>query len=411
MPETKPLRATSRSLLTAIGFAVFGNGLLSTAAALRLANAEIGEGAAGFVLAAYFGGLVLGSLGLETTIQRVGSVRAFTAFTALSVVTALLHGLVPPGASWIVLRGMNGVAMAGFYITVEGWLTASARPENRGRVLSIYLITLYLGLSLGQFALPLLAKVEIDPMTVSALVASLASTIVALTTTREAAFDSAVRLPVREVYGQAPIGWLGALTAGLVIGTIYASFPLMLREAGRSESETSLLLGLALLGGLVGQRPIGVLSDRGDRRIVLIGVTVLLATLCVVAPSASRASVASIALHTLLFGALTFSLYPLSVAHALDRVPTEHGLGLVAQLILASSVGSTLGPIAASAASDAIGSQGFYLANGVSVVALIGFAILRVVRVDPVEQDDYLAVPRTSVVMAELDPRTDIDAG
>lgn len=406
MLESKPLRATSRSLLFAIGFAVFGNGLLSTASALRLAEAGMAEGTAGLVLAAYFGGLVVGSLTLETTIQRVGSVRAFTAFTALSVVAALLHGLVPPGPVWLVLRGMSGLAMAGFYITVEGWLTASARPENRGRVLSIYLVTLYLGLALGQFALPYLSSISVDPMTTSALVAGLAATIVALTTTREPEFETAGRLSARQVFRRAPIGWLGALTAGVVIGTIYTSFPLMLRAAGLSETDSARLLGVSLMGGLLGQRPIGALSDRADRRVVLLGVVGLLAILCALSPAPSGADLVTVGIHAALFGALTFSLYPLSVAHALDRVPAEHGLGLVAQLILISSVGSTLGPIVASALSDEIGSQGFFLANGLCLVGLAGYLMGRIARVEPVEQDDYRAIPRTSAIVGELDPRT-----
>ncbi len=410
MSETMPLRATSRSLLIAIGIAVFGSGLLSTAAALRLADAQIGEGPAGLVLAGYFAGLVIGSLGLESTIHRVGSVRAFTAFTALSVVAALLHSVVQPSAWWIVLRAMSGVAMAGFYITVEGWLTASAHPENRGRILSIYLVTLYLGLSLGQFVLPLLAEAAIDPITLAALVAGIAATLVALTTTHEPEFGASERMPAREVLRQAPIGWLGAFTAGVVIGTIYTSFPLMLREAGRSADETSLLLGLTLLGGLVGQHPIGVLSDRADRRIVLLGVSVLLAILCVATPAASQEDLTPLAVHALLFGALTFSLYPLSVAHALDRTRSDQGLGVIAQLILIQSIGSTLGPIAASTASDVIGSQGYPLANGLSLVALIGYTVVRIVRIDAVEQEHYVAAPPTSVIVAELDPRTEGEA-
>jgi MFS family permease len=409
MPESKQIRIASRSLLSAIGFAVFGNGLLSTASALRLAESGIAEGSAGIVLAAYFGGLVVGSLTLQTTIQRVGSVRAFTAFTALSVVTALLHGLIPPGAIWIVLRGMNGLALAGFYITVEGWLTTSAGPESRGRVLSIYLVTLYLGLSLGQFAIPILAAIDVDPMTVSALSAGLAATIVALTTTREPQFDAFSRLSAHEVIRRAPIGWLGALTAGIVIGTIYTSFPLMLRAAGISESDSALLLGVALLGGLLGQGPIGSLSDRGDRRIILLGVAVLLAVLCALSPEPRGSERVAMTVHAALFGALTFALYPLSVAHALDRAPSEHGLGLVAQLILISSAGSMVGPVAASALSDAMGSQGFYLTNGLCLVSLAGYVALRIARVEPVEQDDYRAIPRTSVVVGDLDPRTHVD--
>ena len=405
MSSTPPLRSASRSLLTAIALAVFGNGLLSTVAALRLADASAGEALSGLILSAYFAGIVVGSLTVGPTIHRIGSVRAFTTFTALAVVATLLHGIVPPGLAWIVLRAATGFAMAGFYVTVEGWLTASADATSRGRVLSIYLVTLYLGLSLGQFVLPLLPRADLDPISVSALVAGVAAMIVSLTTTHEPAIPSPEGLPAREVFRVAPIGWLGAVISGFVIGTIYTSFPLMLREAGRSESETTFLLGAALMGGLVGQRPIGTLSDRGDRRVVLLGVALVLALLCALAPTAESTHVVLLALHTVLFGALAFTLYPLAVAHALDRTPGDRGLGVVAHLILISAIGSTVGPIVASPLSAAIGSRGLFLANGLGLLTLAGVGAWRILRVDPVEQEAFRAMPRTSPIVGEMDPR------
>ena len=396
----------SLSLLLATALTLTGNALLSTLAAVRLADAGVSEAVSGWVLACYFAGLTAGTLVLPPTIRRVGHVRAFAAVAALGVATAIAHAIVPPGWAWALLRGTSGLAMAGVYMTVESWLNADARAGQRGRVMAAYLVALYLGGVLGQLLLPLWPETGIETFAVAAFALSLAVIPVSLTRVPAPSLHAAGRMTARELLRLAPLGWLGASLSGFVAGTLYANVPLAARSAGLSTSDVSLLMTGLLLGGLAGQWPIGWLSDRMDRRLVLLGVPALLTVLCLVPPSLAEAGGALQWILPFVFGALAFSIYPLAVAHTLDRVGEANALAAAAQTLLASSVGAILGPVVAAAATGPLGRDALFVVDGLVLGVFTLAAALRVLRVAPVAQEPFLPVPRTTPVVHELDPRT-----
>jgi MFS family permease len=395
----------SLSLLLATALALAGNGLLATLVAMRLVDGGVAEQTSGLILAAYFAGLTLGTLVLAPTIQRVGSARAFTAFTALHVSVCLAHGFLAPGPFWAVLRGVTGFAMAGLYLTVESWLNAGAGPAERGRVMAGYLIALYVGTTLGQLLLPIWPETGFEALAAAALATSLAAIPISLTRMPEPVLPGAARLPISELSREAPIGWAGAWLSGFLVGGIYATIPLSARASGLDASEIAALMTAFVVGGLAGQWPIGSLSDRIDRRLVLLLVSVLLAACCLLSPMLEHAGAAMRTAAAFAFGALAFSLYPLAVAHTLDRIGPQRALPAASLVLLASSVGSIVAPAVLPMASTALGPQAFYALNG---ALASGFAVVigwRLLRVRRVAQDHYQPVPRTTPVVYELDPR------
>jgi MFS family permease len=398
------------SLLVATALALTGNGLLSTLAALRLADSGVSEAAGGWILAAYFAGLTIGTLILPSTIERVGGVRSFTAFTALGVIASLAHGLIAPSWSWMVLRAMSGLAMAGLYMTVESWLNAEASPETRGRVMAAYLVALYLGTGLGQLLLPIWPNAGLEGFVIAALATSLAATIAALARVNAPDLHTAERISARALVRIAPLGWSGAWLSGMLAGTIYATVPLSARAAGLSATELSHLMAAYVAGGLAGQWPIGRVSDRMDRRAVLLVVAGLLSICCFATPQIEGNWVGARLAMAFIFGALAFSIYPIAVAHTLDRVGTEQALPAASQMLLGSSIGAVLGPILASAVSSRFGEDSFFVMNGVLLASFAMVATIRIVRVAPVAQDAFVPVPRTTVAVHELDARVDLEA-
>lgn len=397
----------SLSLLLATALVLTGNGLLSTLVAVRLSDAGVAPGTSGPVLAAYFGGITVGTLLLPSTIRRVGNIRSFAAFTALGIAAALGHGFLPAGLAWAGLRFLTGLSMAGLYMTVESWLTAEAAPSLRGRVMALYLVAIYVGLALGQQLLPRVPEVGLEAFAAAGLVASVAAMVVSLTRVPDPVLSVGERLPARQLFALAPLGLAGAWVSGFVAGTIYANVPLAARAAGFSAGELAGLMTAFVLGALAGQWPIGRLSDRLDRRSVLLAVVIGLALLCVVPPGQSLGAPGWQWAMAFLYGALAFSIYPLAVAHTLDRVGHGQALAAAAQMLFASSLGSVLGPVVASAAMGWLGPGALYSVNG---LVLGGFALVmgvRMLRVEPAEQEAFLAVPRTTGIVNELDPRTD----
>jgi MFS family permease len=399
--------SVSLSLLFAVALSLAGNGLLGTVAAVRLADTGSPQTVIGFVLAMYFAGLAVGTQLIGPTIARIGHIRAFAAFTALAVASALGHGLVAPGWLWGPLRGLTGFCMAGTYMTVESWLNAEARPESRGRVLAAYLVALYLGSGIGQAFLPLWPATGFELFAVSSLLASLAVVPVCMTRILAPTLERTSVLPGSMLLREAPIGWGGALVSGFIGATIYASAPVFARNSGLSSSSVSLLMIAFLAGGLLGQWPLGWLSDRTDRRIVLVGVAGTLLVLCggflMVAESPSALWFAL----AFGFGALTFSIYPLAVAHTIDRVGAERSLPAASQLLLASSAGAVAGPILASQAGRFFGPAAFLATDAVLILVFLGLAVPRILRVAPSPQGLYQPLPRTTLGAHELDPRTD----
>ncbi len=398
--------SVSLSLLLSTAIALVGNGLLATVVAVRLADAGIADSVSGWILAGYFAGLTAGTLVLGPTVHRVGNIRAFTAFTALGVAAALAPGFIPAGWGWIPLRALTGLSMAGIYMTVESWLNAEALPAHRGRVMAAYLVALYLGNGLGQLLLPLWPETGFEAFAFAAFAASLAAIPVSLTRAAQPNLERAARLSAVELLRMAPLGWSGATVSGFITGTIYSNVPLASRAAGLSSTDLSQLMAAFVLGGLAGQWPIGWLSDRMDRRRVLMLVAVLLAVCCgafFVVESADQGVGAALAF---VFGALAFSLYPLAVAHTLDRVGDDQSLAAAGQMLLASSVGAIAGPIVAAVASTQFGSTAFYAVDGLLLAGLAVGVFVRLLRVSPVSQEDFVAIPRTTFAVNELDPRT-----
>ena len=143
------------ALLVSVALLLLANGLFSTLLAVRMATEGFSIGLAGVVGAAYFAGLMLGSLIAHKLVERVGHIRTFAALASLISAFAMLHAIFVDPLVWAVLRGLTGICMAGVFVVTESWLNGAATNQNRGQMLSAYLITTYLALGLGQFLLTL----------------------------------------------------------------------------------------------------------------------------------------------------------------------------------------------------------------------------------------------------------------
>jgi MFS family permease len=295
--------------------------------------------------------------------------------------------------------------MAGTYLTVESWLNAEAAPKSRGRVLAAYLVALYLGTGAGQLLIPIWPPAGVESFALAALLISLAVVPICLTRVSAPALEPSVRLPSGELLRDAPIGWGGALLSGFVGATIFANAPLFARASGLATDEVGSLMAAFVAGGLVGQWPLGWLSDRLDRRLVLVGTVLALA-----GTSAAFRAVASdpgwlwwaLAFG---FGALAFALYPLAVSHTMDRVGPRRSLPAAGQLLLASSVGAFTAPLLVAAAGPWLGVPAFLTIDGLLMLGFAFVASVRILRVDAVPQGPFQPMARTTVAAHELDPR------
>lgn len=395
-----------RSLLIAIFMLMAGGGFMNTLVSVRLERAGSGALLIGLVGTAYFAGLVIGSLRAPSLIRRVGHIRAFAAFVAAISASTLVYALYRDVLLWGLLRLGDGFCLAGVYVCLESWLNERADADTRGSVLAGYMIALYGGQALGQFLLGLGDTSPAMPLLVASILISLSAIPVALTRIVAPPPDKGTTLPVRHLYVTSPLGIVGAGITGVMLGAFYALGAVYARRLGMGLSATASFMSTVILGGVALQWPLGWLSDRIDRRkvIVLSFCGALASSLAIAA--IGRPGVSLLVLGAL-FGGLTFALYPLCVAHTNDHLSPEQRVAASGGLVLLYSLGAAIGPLAAAMAMTLAGTAALFSFIATCAGIALGFGLWRQARSLPVPthlQESYVVLPRTTPMSASLDP-------
>jgi MFS family permease len=348
----------------------------------------------------------------QVVIQRVGHIRAFAAFAALMTVTVMVCSLFFNPALWAVLRAMMGFCMAALYATIESWLNVRSSNENRGQVLSMYMVTSYLGSFLGQFLINVRQTQGVELFCLGALLTSLSLIPVVMTRVAGPEIGKIKPLKLAQLYRASPLGVAATGGAGLLSGGFYGLGAVYANELGLSVFQVSLFMGMPVFGGLALQWPIGRLSDRYDRRTVLlfilIGTMIASFTLSILSYTAAALTLLLVA-GTFLGGFLA-TIYPISVAHAFDYIDRSEMISANSSMLLIWSIGATAGPLIASLVMGRVGSSGLFYYLTIIALLLAIFTRYRMGAREarPAnEQTAFVAVGSTSAIAGALDPRTD----
>ena len=270
-------------LLLGILLLMVGNGMQGTLLGIRGAIEGIGTTQMSVVMAAYFGGFVLGSLTVPAMIQRVGHVRVFAALGSLISAVLILYAAAPNWIFWALMRLLIGFSFCGVYITAESWVNASARNETRGQAMSAYFIVQMLGLVIGQ----ILMNVG-DPggwmlFVIPSVLVSLAFTPILLAEVEAPRFETIAPMSIPALYRASPLGCVGIFLIGGVFSALLGMGTVWGTIIGLDVREISAFVAAIWIGGLVAQYPIGWLSDRLDRRRIIFGLAILGAVVTLVA--------------------------------------------------------------------------------------------------------------------------------
>ncbi|MHB1302920.1 MAG: MFS transporter [Acidiphilium sp.] len=395
-----------RSLLLAVFGLMAGSGFLSTLLSLRLQTAGVPALLIGLIGTAYYAGLTVGSLRAARVIGRVGHIRAFAAFLAVFTAATLAFALHQAFWLWAALRFVQGVSLAGVFICVESWLNERAEARTRGSILAFYMIATYGGSGTGQFLLDLGKTEPTLPFIASAILLSLAVLPVVLTRIPSPSLDASSPLPFRRLYAISPLGIAGASITGLMLGAFYALGAVYVHGLGLDQARTATFMSAVIFGGVALQMPIGRLSDRFDRRTVLIATFTGVALVALALGLGLPVGRPLLGLGAL-FGGLLFTLYPLCVAHTNDYLTPAQRVGASGGLILIYSVGAAVGPIIAAAVMTGLGPGGLFDCIAAAALGAAGFGLWRrQVRVATPNdrQLPYQGLPQTTPMSATLDP-------
>ncbi len=401
-----------KALLGGTAAFIAGNSLLGLILPLRMESAGYPVALTGAIMAAYYLGLALGGLRAKHVIFKIGHIRAFAVFAAVTSITALAYAGFFHPVAWLILRIVNGFCIAGMTATIESWLNTRSSNKTRGRVLGFYMLTLYLAIASGQMLVNLADVASADLFMLAASLIGLSLVPVAMTRLGEPNLTDSRVLNVRDLYAASKVGVVGAGVAGLMVGSFYALGVVFARGIGLSVSEAALFMSVVVLGGLVAQLPVGMLADRFDRRIVMAGtllaVGITWGTLAsFVATGLPFSGLLGVALA---FGGAMSSVYPLCVAQTFDRLERKYYIAASGRLLMVYSIGATIGPLLAAMLMSVYGPSSFFLFESAVAIAYAVFVLVQVSRRPcvPVEQrEKYVTLPDVTPIAMALDPRTE----
>jgi MFS family permease len=341
----------NRPVVTQIGALVLATsgvqlavGFFGTFISLRVPLENFSPTMSALVLSGYYAGYTIGAVYCSRIIERVGHIRAYAALASLAVLATAVMPLAIDGPVWLLLRAAIGFGCAGLFITTEGWLIAKAEPAERGRVLSIYRVGMFIALAVGQI---LISQIEIKaPLAFNIIVAifAMALALVSLTRAEPPQITAATALPYGQLSQAAPVAVAGAAISGLIVGAFYSLVPAWMQDRGNDRVTIGLVMLASVLGGLAFQIPAGRLSDRLDRLMVLTGLCLGLAGTSIALVYLPR-MLPAILPTAFLFGGFLSTLYPISVAHAHDCMHGERIVAVSGRLILLFGLGSITGPL------------------------------------------------------------------
>ena len=416
------------ALLVAAMVLVLGNGLGGLLIPTRAESLGWSTDTIALIGASYALFFTLGCIVVPRIVARVGHIRTFGALGTLATIAMLLHAMEPTSWFWILVRGITGFSVAGSYMVLESWLNEEATNENRGLVFSIYMVISLAGQALGPFLVTFGNPDGFELFAWAAIVYASATLPIALTQKMSPAPLTQVSLDLGNLYRNSPAAAVGSFMTGAIAGAWAALLPVYGSRIGLTTAAIATMLAVANLGSMVAQVPIGRLSDRIDRRIVMVGVGIvgaLAGLLVILLPDPIPATVplqrmsveAGDALVLVglmfLFGTALYTTYSLNVAHANDWARDVSFVTVASGLLILYGAGSTIGPLVAGRFMTWFGPNGLFVFTVGAHVLYAGFALWRITQRGDVameEQDDFHALPVATVATPqtfELDRRSD----
>jgi|TARA_B110000261_G_scaffold160712_1_gene200818 MFS family permease len=336
--------SASWAILLGIGCMMLANGLQGTLLGVRAGVEGFSTFTTGIMMSGYFVGIFIGSFLAPYLVRRVGHIRVFSALASLASISILLHGVYISPLGWTMMRIVTGICFAGIYVVTESWLNDRASNETRGKVLSVYMVLTTLGMGSGQFLLNLAEPNAIDLFILTSVIISFGLIPMLLTAKPAPAFGESGNMSVVELYKASPLAVIGNGLTGMAHGTIFGMGAIYASNVLVDVKSISIFMACFLIGGLMTQWPIGYISDRVSRRLVMAVISVVAIVGCMAAialPKGSFAFFASIAL----LGGAAMPMYSICIAYANDRLEPHQIVAASGSLVMVSGIGLSTGPI------------------------------------------------------------------
>ncbi len=366
-------------LLLGVMLLMVGNGVQGSLLGIRGAMEGFSTFQLSIVMSAYFLGFLGGSRFAPEMIRKVGHVRVFSALGSMISAVLVLYPMLLDWVSWSVMRVVIGFCFSGIYVTAESWLNNTATNETRGQTLSAYMMVQMLGIIASQGLLSLGDPSGFALFIIPSVLVSLAFMPILLARVPAPTFDTITPMSFARIFKTSPLGCVGMLLTGGVYAGMFGMASVWGAKEGLTIAQIAAFGGALYVGGLVLQYPVGYLSDRVDRRglilgMAAIGAVVMLGATLVPLPFSFILVVA------LLLGGTINPLYSLLIAHTNDFLTKEEMASASARLIFLNGFGAIFGPLASGYLMELVGARGYFLFLALLFAALAGYAAWRMAQ-------------------------------
>ena len=361
----------------------------------------------GLLGSAHFLGFFIGCWWAPRLMGSVGHSRAFAAFTAAGAIGLMSHMLIIDPYAWALMRIASGMCVAGCYTVIEAWLQAKVTNETRGRTMGVYRVVDMTGSMAAQMIIGVLEPASYVSYNLLAIVCCAALLPLTLTTVRQPETPASPRLRPRLAHERSPLAAAAVVVAALTSASFRMVGPVYGQQVGLSNDQIAYFLTAFVLGGALGQLPVGWLADKYDRRRVLIWLSIAAVGSSAITIFAANHGTASILLTAGLFGLTTFPSYSIAAAHAHDFASDDERVELSAALMFYYALGAIAAPYAASLLIEGFGAKALFVMIAAGHVLLVIFGLSRMrARPTPADRTRYTYAPRTSFTIGRLTRRS-----
>ncbi|MER9594562.1 MULTISPECIES: MFS transporter [unclassified Mesorhizobium] len=372
------------SILLSMALIAVGNGLMFAYIPVRLGAEGFDPTWAGLIVTGLSAGGLAGCILTGPLVRRVGHARAFMVLSALIVLSNAAVGAGPHPLPWIAARALYGFAICGLFIVAQSWLNDVIDNAIRGRVMATFYVAYVAGLGVGYSTLALVDIRAADAPLIGIVFTALSILPVGLTRLAQPPSPQAASVALGRAWRISPVGVAGMLAVGGLSMTISGFVPIHATAKGYSQADVALLLSAMPVGTLILQIPLGWISDRTDRRFVLIAASALAAAAGLFALGFDGGALAALLVIYVVWDGASESIYSLASAHAGDRAGKDDMVALSSSLLFAWSLSGFVVPGIVTGLSAIYGTQTFIYVAIVIAAAYCLFVLWRVVMVRPV---------------------------
>lgn len=400
------------ALLLSVSFLLMGHGLLTTLLPLRALSEQYSSLQIGAIGAAYFLGFGAGALFGPHAIRRVGHIRTFAAMVAVICIVVLSQAMLTAPVFWWLMRAVTGFCLATLYIVIEGWLNEQSTNENRGFVFSVYMIINLSVITIGQLLITTADPAQVTLFVIAVMLFSASTFPVVMTKATAPVPAQKIRIRLRYLFRLSPIAVIGGFAVGLTNGAFWSLGPVFAQQDFADTGMVAAFMSATVIAGALGQLPLGRMSDRMDRRVVIIFAALGAAIAAVGHVLAVQFWQVGILPCGAVFGFFALPLYAVCVAHLNDFVEPGGYVEAASGLLLVYAAGAVVGPMLAAASMERFGKEALFVFTASVHGLLVILTIYRMCCRSAPRKDDKLAFADSLIsagTVANLDPRSEIN--